>query len=154
MEKIKFTNTDSALEQFSERIVDAMQDKLFENKSVSSGKLAKSIKVNSIVETNSGLEATIQMDDYGYWVDEGRRPSAKFPPPQPIKDWITQRGIRPTNPNITPEQLSYLIARKISKQGYKARPFIQPSVDLAVRQFGYLLENGVKEDLIKNIKIQ
>lgn len=76
-----------------------------------SGKLAKSIRY----EVDKGI-LTVTGLDYSYYVEKGRKPG-KFPPKQPILDWIEAKGIVA---DISKESLAFLIQRKIAKEGTTA----------------------------------
>lgn len=43
--------------------------------------------------------------------------------------WIQRRGIVPRSPGITPEQLPWIIARKIARDGTPAQPFMEPALE-------------------------
>ncbi len=75
----------------------------------SSGKSARSLQ---IIEVNRGGQ--LVGEDYFQQQITGRRPG-KFPPIQPIMDWIDAKGLSLNK--IKKKSLAFLIARKISKQG-------------------------------------
>lgn len=147
----EFENIDSALEQIGRQIVEAMQNELFENKSVVSGDLARSI-THRVKELNDAEVLAISMLWYGELLEDGgpARRAGKFPPPEPIQNWIKRRGIRP-KPGVTMDQLVYLISRKIHKSGAtypKNKQFIMPSIDLVMNNGGEKrLEQAGKEDI-------
>lgn len=86
-------------------------------------------------------------DDYWYWIEHGRKPG-KMPPPNKLgKKWQNKQNIDPRKVvqeiqinynkkmglkhNVKPlsfdkaaRQLGFMIARKIGKDGYKPRPFL------------------------------
>ena len=43
-----------------------------------------------------------------------------------IAAWIRRRGITPRN-GVTPQQLPFLIARKIARDGTRAQPYLEPA---------------------------
>ena len=47
------------------------------------------------------------------FVDDGRRPGARPPPLQPIREWLARRG--------KPERLAFVVARAIGKRGIRPR---------------------------------
>jgi hypothetical protein len=77
---------------------------------------------NSIVggKINNADGFTISMNEYGTFVNDGRRPG-KFPPRQKIEDWINKKGIKPktlkSGKTPTLRQLGFLIGRSISRNG-------------------------------------
>lgn len=52
--------------------------------------------------------------------------NAKLPPLELILEWIRRKGIKGQN-GMKDEQLAYLIARSIAKNGLPARPFVWPA---------------------------
>ena len=60
---------------------------------------------------------------YAEQLEYGRR-SGKFPPIEAIKQWINDKGIiNNIKGNITISSLAFLIARKISKQGWNRKGY-------------------------------
>lgn len=131
------------LEQVGQKIIDQMVDTLFENKSVITGNLARSLSYE-IQTTKDGYKLLILDNsgkggyDYGLSVDQGRsRGPGKMPPVKPIKDWIKRRGINPPQ-GMSVESFAFVIARSIGKKGQKfkqPKPFIQPSVEMVTSRF-------------------
>ena len=80
-------------------------------------------------DTPDGFLIVVDQGVLDYWnvVNKGRRPGRKFPPPQPIRDWIKRKGgaATPINGVIpTLEQRTYLISRSIAKLGIKGIDYI------------------------------
>lgn len=110
-----------------------------------SGKLAQSVRYEV---DESGL--TIYANDYIIYLQDGRRPG-KFPPKQPILDWIENKGLRF---DIKKESLAFLIQRKIANKGTTA--FIQGGTDLVsgvlTPELIKQILNDFRDDYIKSIK--
>ena len=141
-------NTIQSLEEITERIKDQAIENLMNNKSFVSGDLARSIftevdKVNAVGTVGVG-------EWYGVAVEEGiGRRAGGIPPIAPIKDWIKRRGLAP-KAGATIDGFAIAIARKIAKNGTnpKARPFLAPSVEQVMRNFGNEnLEIAVSKDI-------
>lgn len=133
-------NITAALEELGERITDEMKNRLFENKSVQSGNLARSIQ--SFVKEDKEVQTlAISLLWYGELLEDGgpARRAGKFPPPAPIKAWIKRTpGIQP-KPGVTMDQLVYLISRKIAQKGASYpdnKEFIMPSINAAMQNYG------------------
>lgn len=84
----------------------------------------------------------IIMEDYWYWIDEGRKPG-RFPPVNKIRQWILDKPVawRPQNGQIpTLEQQTYLIGRSIAEKGYAGTNFTtlaeQKTLNEALDRFG------------------
>ena len=84
-------------------------------------------QLDTVIEiTESNIKATFFGLDYTEYLVKGRTPG-KFPPMGVIRKWIDDKGITPYD-NITKDQLAFLIARKISREG--TRYFKQGGTDL------------------------
>lgn len=96
------------------------------------GKLRSSISYTLDVTPNSFTMAFL-MEEYGKYVDEGRKPG-KGAPPEVIERWVKQKPIRPrldgsfvkvTDARV--KSLAYLINRKIKEEGIEpTRFFTEP----------------------------
>jgi hypothetical protein len=156
-------NIQEALDEYLERIADAMVNNLYENKSVATGKLAKSIKNdNRVVETEEGYEAVLTMLWYGETVDEGigrgPNPGGKIPPIAPIEDWIKRKRIPVPAAFKSPKQFAFAIAGKIRKEGdrnsKRKYPFIQNSITQVKTQFGdALIEKAAGEQITDQLTL-
>jgi hypothetical protein len=81
------------------------------------GLLANSI---TFEVNDSGLTGEVSVNSaYGAHVEFGTRPH--FPPIQPLKDWARRHGL--------PENVGFLIARKIAERGTPAQPFLFPAAE-------------------------
>lgn len=84
--------------------------------------LYKTLK--TIARNDGDLVFDIMMNDYLQYVENGRRKGAKWPPIDPIVQWMKRKGIQPTNSNI------FLIRRSIAEQGIKPRPILAKALEL------------------------
>ena len=97
----------------------------------------------------------IEFNAPGYWryANYGRSPG-KFPPPDKIEDWIVRRKISPypTKSGKTPtrKQLTYLISRKIAREGFEGSGFLEKSLS---EQQDYW-EDRIKEAISEDIELQ
>jgi len=134
------------LEKAGQRIVDRMVDTLFENRSVISGNLARSLGYEVEENSKGGYSLFITDDsgqgrggyNYGLSVDQGlERKPGKQPPVQPIIEWLKLRSISIPS-GFTTQSFAFVIARSIGKKGQRFRqpkPFIQPSVDFVLNSY-------------------
>ena len=133
------TNLEKTLNTYLDKVKEAMQNQLFENNSVNTGALGRSIKVIPTVESNGGLEGGIEMLWYANELENGgpARKAGGFPPPQAMKNFIRRKGIVP-RAGMSIDTLAFLIGRKIARNGatYPKKPFIQPSFELVKKQWG------------------
>lgn len=126
MEKLELTT----IKKITDDFVVELKNKLTANKTNASGTLSNSIK--GIVKQNGKyIVISIQLEDYWQYVENGRK-AGKYPPLSAIRKWISVKPILPrplkSGKLPTDNQLAYLIGRKISKVGTKAKPFLKPTI--------------------------
>lgn len=114
--------------------------------------LSNNIKFNLQVN-DTVFEIEFQAPEYWKYANYGRSPG-KFPPPDKIEDWIIRRKITPypTRSGKTPtrRQLTYLISRKIAREGFKGSGFLEKSLE---EQQDYW-EDRIKEAISKDIELE
>ena len=151
-------NTDKALLAFGDRIIDEMQNQLFENNSVDTGKLANSI-TRQIVTKNEQEKLQVSLLWYGELLENGgpARKAGRMPPIRPIEAWIKRKKIPVPSAFKKPENFAWAIAKSIAKKGFKPpgypqKPFIEESIKNAAANFGdEAIAAGVEADLIIDI---
>ncbi len=135
---ITYPNLALEMSSIGALVKEEMIDRLFDNNSVVTGQLAKSIKPGEVITaTEDQLTLPITLNKYGVYVDNGaERKAGKMPPVQDIASWIKQKRI--TVPmGFTPEQFAWAIARNIGKKGQrfkKPKPFIEISLTEVVNR--------------------
>ena len=114
--------------------------------------LSNNIKFNLQVN-DTVFEIEFQAPEYWRYANYGRSPG-KFPPPDKIEDWIVRRKISPypTKSGKTPtrKQLTYLISRKIAREGFEGSGFLEKSLS---EQQDYW-EDRIKEAISEDIELQ
>lgn len=136
-EKITYPNLVNELTDIGGLVKGEMIDRLYDNNSVVTGNLARSIDPQTITETNEVFNLPISMLEYGKWVDNGaERGNGRMPPVRAIADWIRQKRINVPG-RFTVEQFAWAIAKNIAKKGQRfkqPKPFIQVSINDVVNQ--------------------
>ena len=78
---------------------------------------------NSLEVVATGFNVKLLGNDYAQQLETGRQ-SGRFPPIDAIKQWIDDKGIsNRLNGEITRNQLAFLIARKIAREGWKRQGY-------------------------------
>ena len=152
---MKFSRTESLLNSFAQTIVNRYKDKISE---YSSGKLYKTIDY-SITSHNDSYLVTINLEEYWKFIEKGRRAGAKMPPVSAIENWIKIRKIIPRPVTLksgkqrvpTVQQLAYVIARSIAKNGIKPRQFMRESIEDTMKDFKSKLSAAVRDDVLDNL---
>jgi len=142
------------LQRIGDQIVAEMRNTLARNKSNASGTLSDSIQATALPPQDNVYTLDIAMEDYGPIVDGGRGQSRTGGKKQTwrrsIESWINRKGIS-LKPGVTLEQAAFLITRKINEKGYKAKPFIQPSINSVLNKNQQPLTDVVSRVLVNKI---
>lgn len=79
---------------------------------------------------------------YAAAVEYGSRPH--FPPVEPLVGWVRRNRAKLGVKDKDIRSVAFLIARKISKRGTKARPFMKPAADQAEKDFNKNLQTALR----------
>lgn len=137
-DQIIYPNLQLEMSDIGTLVVEEMVDRLFDNNSVVTGNLARSIKPGPTdVSAEGVITQPITLPLYGIYVDEGsERKKGGMPPVRAIIDWIKQKRIS-VPAAMTPTQFAWAVAKNIEKKGQrfkKPKPFIQVSLDDVVER--------------------
>jgi hypothetical protein len=101
----------------------AIHAKAREGAAVDTGILRAGIE---FVVINQGATGEVRVQgEYGPYIEFGTRPH--FPPVAPLEEWARRHGLPPGT--------GFLIARKISRVGTPARPFLFPAYEAEAPEF-------------------
>lgn len=143
---MKWTNLTNTMEDYRKFLEIATKD------NTKHYELSNNIKFNLQVN-DTVFEIEFQAPEYWKYANYGRSPG-KFPPPDKIEDWIIRRKITPypTKSGTIPtrKQLTYLISRKIAREGFKGSGFLEKSLS---EQQDYW-EDRIKEAIGEDIELQ
>lgn len=191
MDATVFENINEVLVRWGEKITDAMGQALPIEKDVPNDRgLRDSIRFSLDM---SGLPVIFQISlaDYYMYVDQGRKPGGKFPPPDVIRQWIINKNLavrsgesertakmvigtkrknakdiligeykgesyQGLSMNMKQGQLlkslTYLIGRKIAREGIEPTPFYTNTVtDAAIQELSNDLSIAFKQDILVQI---
>lgn len=100
------------------------------------------------------FEIEFNAPEYWKYANYGRGPG-KFPPIDKIEEWIKRRKITPlpSRSGRIPSrpQLAYLIARKISLEGFKGSGFLEKGLDEQKDYWEDRIATAVGEDIQREI---
>ena len=152
-----FKHTMKALNDFGQKIVDNYKAEL-EACGYQDGQLYRTLSY-SVKMNNTSWLISISLEEYWRYIEYGRRAGAKMPPLDVIEKWINVRQIIPHSMTLksgktvipTIPQLSFLIARKISRDGIRPRPFFKQSFESAKREFLHIIEEAILADIKESL---
>ena len=143
---MKWTNLTNTMEDYRKFLEIATKD------NTKHYELSNNIKFNLQVN-DTVFEIEFQAPEYWKYSNYGRSPG-KFPPFDKIEDWIVRRKISPyptkSGKIPTRKQLTYLISRKIAREGFKGSGFLEKSLS---EQQDYW-EDRIKEAIGEDIELQ
>ena len=143
---MKWTNLTNTMEDYRKFLEVATKD------NTKHYELSNNIKFNLQVN-DTVFEIEFQAPSYWKYSNYGRSPG-KFPPFDKIEDWIIRRKITPyptkSGKIPTRKQLTYLISRKIAREGFKGSGFLEKSLS---EQQDYW-EDRIKEAIGEDIESQ
>lgn len=151
-----FKHTMKALNDFGQKIVDNYKAEL-EACNYQDGQLYRTLSY-SVSTGTGGWVISISLENYWKYIESGRRPG-KMPPLDVIEKWINVKQILPrpitlkSGKSVVPTipQLSFLIARKIGRDGIPARPFFKKSFEDAKREFLRIIEEAILADIKESL---
>ena len=130
------------VQNWGNELISQMQNRLRANKTNASSSLSQSIEPQ-IKGTQSGYRLTVLMQDYWFYVENGRKPTKGGGNGELYKniyEWIRyktpmQQKIAQSPDRIAAtKSLAYVITRKIHREGTKAQPFVTPSLKQVTTQ--------------------
>ena len=148
-----------ALDISLDRVAEVMVNLLFENGSVVSGALAKSVQDdNNVVEDQSGkLFGELSMLSYGADVDAGFRfrGTGKLPPEKPIRDWIQRKRV--TRPAKFKNEKNWIwairmnIGKKNNGRTAQTKPY--PFIDESFKKAEPVITKALTEAGLKDVTL-
>ena len=144
------------IQNWGNELIKQLQNNLLKNKSNASSSLSQSI-TPEITQPATGYNLSIMMQDYWFYVENGRKPTQGGGNGELYKniyEWIQNKAdiqskIISKSPDriAATKSLAYVITRKIHREGTKSRPFASPALKqvttqtLATRISEYIVES-------------
>ena len=146
---IDLPHVQAVMEEMAIAIRNEYQDNLIRNDRIASGDLLNNIEYE-ITRGDFTYTIYVKMKDYWYYVENGRK-AGKWPPIDNILNWIKIKPVLP-HPNAegklpTPQQLAFLIARKIGKEGTEGTQDLRKATDTIWDDFEDRLYEAIDEDV-------
>ena len=94
----------------------------------------------------------------GEFVESGRRPNSRFPPPGQIAKWAKERGIPQFRDKkgryISNDARTFLLSRAIAIKGIRPFPFFSDAIEQATQQLYNDLEDAMVQDIEDSINLE
>ena len=145
---ISFSNLEAVLQQYAAELKEVYKKHLVEADRLASENLINSVETQ--VETDQGTYlVTITLADYWKYVEDDTKPH--WPPVSAILEWIRVKPVIPRPDSRDripkPEQLAYLIGRKISREGTEGSHDLALSATECNRKYEPLIAEALAQDL-------
>lgn len=146
---IDLPHVQAVMEEMAIAIRNEYQDNLIRNDRIASGDLLNNIEYE-VTRGDFTYTIYVKMKDYWYYVENGRK-AGKWPPIDNILRWIRVKPVLP-RPNAegklpTPQQLAFLIARKIGEEGTQGTHDLRKATDTIWDTFEDRLYEAIDEDV-------
>lgn len=167
-------NTEEALRQYIDIVIAEAKGNLAKQGKNASGSLSDSIKSTGVSFTDNGIEAGIEMNSYGLFIDKGvsgikkkyatpysyKSKGGKYglkgmPPYKALDKWSVRRGIAPRDEKgkfLPRRQVLFLIARGIFNNGLKPSLFLTKPFDKMRNELPVKLVEAFREDAKAELK--
>ena len=142
---MEYTNLIKILNTIGTEIRDKYKEKI-KTGAYATGKLYNSVQYKVNVTDNS-VKLSLNLEDYWINVENGRAAGKKMPPISVIRKWMLSKSIPDKN------GLAYLISRKISKKGIKAKPYLRQTKNEVIPNYMDDITKAINKDLKESIKI-
>lgn len=160
-EILKFDNLRAVLERFAVELEAEYKNNLKKNNRIATGTLYNTAKCEVV---KGEYLVVFHLQDYWKWVEGGRdktKNGGNGSLRRNLLNWIEVKHILPKPQNgklPTPQQLAYLISRKIHKQGYKGTQDLSKATDTIYDRFQQEIYDAIDKDfdsaIIKIFKLK
>lgn len=112
-------------------------------------------KIKFVMNVNGNFyEIEFNAPSYWKYANDGRRPG-KMPPVNVIADWVKRRNITPyalKNGKLpTTDQLAFMIAKKIGRDGTTGIHFLEKSIDEQKAYWDDKISEAISNDIIAEL---
>lgn len=146
--EIKAKNTEKALEKFGKYLVKESRKNLTRKNKNNTKRLYDSLDYEVKVMPNS-MTFDFLMEEYGEWVDKGRK-AGKMPPQKEILKWVSQRRIQFRDNRgrfKTYESTAWAITKSIGKRGIPASNFYSRPFNLGFKKLPTAVQEAYALDV-------
>ena len=146
--EIKWENLYKVLNDYAVEFRNTLQDSYIEDDRLASGELINSCEY--IIEKDGySISVSIQIADYYKYIESGTKPH--WPPVDAMLNYVKVKPILPRPDSRgklpTPEQLAYLIGRKISQVGTEGTNNFHKTAEQVNEKYLPLIEEAITKDV-------
>lgn len=145
---IRWDNLYKVLNDYAVEFRNALQDSYIEDDRLASGELINSCEY-IIEKDNISISVSIQIADYYKYIESGTKPH--WPPVDAMLNYVKVKPILPRPDSRgklpTPEQLAYLIGRKISQVGTEGTNNFHKTAEQVNEKYLPLIEEAITKDV-------
>jgi hypothetical protein len=150
--ELEWTALRAVLERYGQRLTDLYRANMRESGRPASGALADSLRTEVVVGERA-IAVDLSLLDYWKYIEHGTRPH--WPPVDAIREWIRVKPVLP-RPDAkgklpTPNQLAYLIGRKISLEGTQGKDDLSRALQQTWEEFAQAVADAVTEDVTADL---
>lgn len=153
MELVNLQNLEAVLREYGEEVARNYKDLILDRGHNASGDLVKSVRTY-VVQGDRAFEVKMDLASYWKYLEEGTRPH--WPPRSAILRWIEVKPVIPRpdrNGRIpTPQQLAFLISRKIAGEGTPATHLLEDTKDAVLPLFRQRIAEALGRDFENYIR--
>lgn len=158
-ELINLDNVMAVLEDYAIAVRNKYQDNLILHDRIASGGLLNSVEYR-VVQDGQTFEVQLTLQDYWKYIEDGTRPH--FPPLDRILEWIRVKPVIPRPDDKgripTPQQLAYLIGRKINEEGTEGSKDLHDALEVINAEYreritaalGHDMQNYIRKIIVGN----
>lgn len=146
--------TYEVLKEYAIELRNTLQDSYITDDRIATGDLLNSVEY-IIEKDDRQIEVSLQLEEWWKYVEEDTKPH--FPPPDAMLNYIKAKPILPKPDNNgklpTPNQLAYLIGRKISEVGTTGTHNVRDTVRLINERYEEKIGQAISEDINNELDV-
>ena len=146
--------TYEVLKDYAIELRNTLQDSYITDDRIATGDLLNSVEY-IIEKDDRQIEVSLQLKEWWKYVEEDTKPH--FPPPDAMLNYIKAKPILPKPDNNgklpTPNQLAYLIGRKISEVGTTGTHNVRDTVRLINERYEEKIGQAISEDINNELDV-
>ena len=146
--------TYEVLKEYAIELRNTLQDSYINDDRIATGDLLNSVEY-IIEKDDRQIEVSLQLKEWWKYVEEDTKPH--FPPPDAMLNYIKAKPILPKPDNNgklpTPNQLAYLIGRKISEVGTTGTHNVRDTVRLINERYEEKIGQAISEDVNNELDV-